>query len=72
MIENVIYRFIYGESSSAELRNIKKHLDRCGHCEREKAIIGEILQHLKDGLEDDPLPDGLRERLLAKIHAESR
>lgn len=71
MIEKVIYRFIYGESSTEELRHIKKHLDLCGHCVREKSIIEEILQQLKDGVEEEPLPDGLRDRVLEKIHSEA-
>ncbi len=72
MIENVIYRFIYGESSADELRSIKVHLDKCGHCKHESSIIEDILQQLKKGVADEPLPEGLRERVLGKIHSKAQ
>lgn len=68
-IQQVIFRFIYGESSADELRHIKAHLDRCGECRKESEIIAEILERLKGALPDEPVPDGFRERMLARIHA---
>ena len=68
-IEREIFRFIYGEGDAIRLRLIKEHLDKCGHCTRERDIIADILAKLKDGYPDEPLPDGLRERVLAAIHA---
>jgi uncharacterized Fe-S cluster-containing protein len=70
-IQQVIYRFIYGESSTVELRRVKMHLDRCHHCEKERQMIADILDHLKDELADEPLPDGCRERMLEKIKQQS-
>jgi anti-sigma factor (TIGR02949 family) len=70
-IERVIFRFIYGESDADELRKIKEHLDRCGECRREREIIEEILVALKNGLPEDPVPEGFRERMLLRIQAEA-
>ena len=66
-VEQAIFRFLYGESNAHELAHIKQHLDRCGHCLKESEIIGEILAQLRNSMTDDPVPDGLRERILAKI-----
>lgn len=71
MVERVIYRYIYGESDATELRKIKDHLDRCGECRRESAIIADILEHMKQAIPDDPVSDGFKERILARIHAEA-
>lgn len=70
MVERVIFRFIYGESDAHELAKMKEHLDRCGECRRERDIIVEILDQLKRGLPDDPVPEGFRERVLARISRE--
>jgi predicted anti-sigma-YlaC factor YlaD len=69
-VERVIFRFIYGESDAYELRKIKEHLDRCGDCRKERDIISDILEQLKCGVPDDPIPDGFRERMLARIRGE--
>ena len=66
-VERAIFRFLYGEADAYELKSIKQHLDRCGHCVRESEIIGEILDQLRNSMTDDPVPDGLRERILEKI-----
>ena len=68
-IQQVIFRFIYGESTADELRKIKAHLDRCGECRSESALITEILEKLKGALPDEPVPEGFRERMLARIQA---
>jgi mycothiol system anti-sigma-R factor len=68
-VEQAIFRFLYGESDAYELKHIKTHLDLCGDCKRESEIIGEILSQLKNCMTDDPVPDGLRERILEKIQA---
>jgi anti-sigma factor (TIGR02949 family) len=71
MVERVIYRFIYGESDSHELTKMKQHLDRCGECRKQRDIIEDILQQLKRGLPDDPVPEGFRERVLQRIFDEA-
>jgi mycothiol system anti-sigma-R factor len=68
-IEQVIFRFLYGEANIEELRHIKEHLDRCGHCRRESEIIALILSQLKDSMTPEPVPEGLKERVLAKIRS---
>ena len=68
-VQQVIYRFIYNESDADELRRVKEHLDRCGHCRREREIIEELLNNIKSSLTDEPIPKGFRERMLARIHA---
>ena len=67
-IQQQIFGYIYGETTADELRKIKAHLDRCGHCEEEAQIIEDLLAKLKDGLEEEPLPDGFRDRVLSRIH----
>lgn len=68
-VQQKIYRFIYGESDEHELRQIKAHLDRCGDCMAESALIADILTQLKNGLPDDPVPEGFKERVLERIDA---
>lgn len=67
MVQQKIYSFIYGESSEHELRKIKEHLERCGDCSKEYALIEDILAQMKSSLPDDPVPDGFRERVLDNI-----
>jgi anti-sigma factor (TIGR02949 family) len=71
MVERVIFRFVYGESDSHELKKMKEHLDRCGECRKQRDIIVEILDQLKRGLPEDPVPEGFRERVLQRIHDEA-
>jgi len=68
-VEQTIFRFLYGESDAHELAHIKSHLDRCGECRRESEIIGDILVQMRNCLTEDPLPEGLRERILLRIQA---
>jgi hypothetical protein len=70
-VQKVIYRFVYGESDSAELQLVKRHLDRCRECEQERALITDILSKITTAAKDDgpeALPTGCRERILAAIH----
>lgn len=72
-VQKVIYRFVYGESDSTELLQVKRHLDRCRECEQERALIGDILSRIKDVAESEKsesqaLPEGCRERILSAIH----
>ena len=68
-IEKVIFRFVYGECDASELVSIKQHLDKCGGYKKESEIIDEILAQFKNSFEDEPLPDGLRDKVLARIHS---
>jgi len=68
-VQQKIFRFIYGESDEHELRQIKSHLDRCGDCRAESELIADILTQLRNGLPDDPVPDGFKERVLQRINA---
>jgi mycothiol system anti-sigma-R factor len=68
-VEQTIFRFLYGESDAHELEHIKAHLDLCGDCRRESEIIGEILTQLRNSMTEDPLPAGMRERILHRIQA---
>lgn len=71
-IQQAIYRFVYGESDSTELRQIKSHLDRCKECRQESDLITDILGKLKSHATAERgagLPDGCRERILGKIHS---
>jgi anti-sigma factor (TIGR02949 family) len=71
-VQQVIYKFIYGEGSADELRRIKAHLDRCKNCAAEASIIEDILVKLKDGLPEEPVPLDFRDRVLTRIHALAR
>ncbi len=67
-VEKVVFNYLYGECEVDELRLIKEHLDKCGDCRRESEIIADILSQLKETVTHDPVPEGLRDRMLAKIH----
>jgi anti-sigma factor (TIGR02949 family) len=69
MVQQRIYRFIYGESDAHELSQIKDHLEHCGGCRREREIIEEILAKIKQGLTDEPVPITFKQRVLARVHA---
>ena len=71
-IQQAIYRFVYGESDSTELRQIKGHLDRCKECKQESELIGDILGKLQSHAKEERsagLPEGCRDRILGKIYA---
>ena len=68
-VQQVIFKFIYGESSTYELRRIKAHLDRCKNCAAEAVIIEDILAKLKEGLTEEPVPEDFRDRVLSRIHS---
>lgn len=69
MVQKLIFRFIYGEADAYELRKIKEHLDICRRCRRESEIIADILEQLRLGLPEDPVPEGFRTRVLARVQA---
>jgi anti-sigma factor (TIGR02949 family) len=69
MVQQKIFKFIYGESDPDELRLINAHLERCGDCRAERELIADILEQLKRGMPDDPVPQGFKERVLERIHA---
>lgn len=69
-IQQQIFNFIYGEGTPFELRKTKEHLDKCGHCKEESKIIEQILRRLSEGIEDDPVPEGFRERVLECLRKE--
>jgi predicted anti-sigma-YlaC factor YlaD len=71
LVEKKIYQYLYGEGKSYELKKIKEHLDICGRCRKESEIIADILHQLSDGMEDEPVPEGFRERMLRRIQAEA-
>ena len=69
LVQQKIYRFIYGECDAYELRKIKEHLEVCNQCRQECELIEDILGQLKNGLPEDPVPAGFRDRVLERIHA---
>ena len=69
LVQQKIYRFIYGECDAYELRKIKEHLEICNQCRQECELIEDILGQLKNGLPEDPVPEGFRDRVLERIHA---
>jgi hypothetical protein len=69
MVQKVIFRFIYGEADAYELRKVKEHLDVCQRCRRESEIIADILDQIRLGLPEEPVPEGFRTRVLERVHA---
>jgi predicted anti-sigma-YlaC factor YlaD len=70
-VQKVIYRFVYGESDSTELLQVKRHLDRCRECDTERELISDILSKIRSVAESETseaLPEGCRDRILSAIH----
>lgn len=62
-----VYLFYYGELSAEELEDIYIHLQSCNKCEEEKNLIARILEILKDGLVDEPVPLTIREKIFSRL-----
>lgn len=67
-IQQVIYRFIYGEGNTVELRRIKAHLEQCKGCQEERLIIEDILVQLKEkAAEAEECPECVKDRMLENL-----
>ena len=66
-IQDVIFNFVYGESSEAELEATRDHLEKCGDCARERAVIERLLSKIKSSDQQEPVSDDVRNRMLNKI-----
>lgn len=66
-IQDVIFNFVYGESSEAELEATRDHLEKCGDCARERQVIEKLLSRIKSCDEGEAVPEDCRDRMLSKI-----
>jgi mycothiol system anti-sigma-R factor len=58
------------ELSAADLAEVEYHLERCAVCSEEFGVEKELLADLKAKLNRVRMPDGLRERIAARLKAE--
>ncbi|MEZ5337020.1 MAG: zf-HC2 domain-containing protein [bacterium] len=66
-IQDVIFNFVYGESSEAELEATRDHLEKCGDCARERQVIEKLLSKIKNCEPQESVSDDCRNRMLSKI-----
>lgn len=66
-VQDVIFNFVYGESSEAELEATRDHLEKCGDCARERQVIEKLLSKIKGCEAQEPVSDDCRNRMLSKI-----
>lgn len=66
-IQDVIFNFVYGESSEAELEATRDHLEKCGDCARERQVIEKLLSKIKSTNDHEAVTDDCRNRMLNKI-----
>ncbi len=66
-IQDVIFNFVYGESSEAELLATRDHLEKCGDCAREKQVIEKLLDKIKNCEAQETVTEDCRDRMLSKI-----
>ncbi len=67
-----IIRFLFGELSIVELAELHAHLRECLQqgcleCDKEWEATEILLSHLRAVGEAEPVPEGLRERIFAKL-----
>jgi anti-sigma factor (TIGR02949 family) len=63
--------FLDRELSAEEAEAVGRHLAECEVCAAEFHFEGRILQEVREKLRRIALPDGFRDRLRAKLRAES-
>ena len=64
--------FVLGGLSPGETREVENHLRECARCRRELAAYGPVPDALNLTAPDSPLPEGARNRLMARtsnVHA---
>jgi hypothetical protein len=69
-----LLRFLFGELSLVELAELNAHMDvceGCGDCQVEKESVELILKQMASTTSrQDPSPEGMRERILARVKLE--
>ncbi|WAL40515.1 mycothiol system anti-sigma-R factor [Brevibacterium sp. BRM-1] len=67
-----IYHYLDGELDASELGEIEHHLATCPECQSEYAIEAMLKQLVRRSCQSEEAPDGLRERIRARIVVEQR
>jgi anti-sigma factor RsiW len=65
-----IMRFLFGELSLVELAELRAHMETCkgcGDCQVEKEAIEMLLAQLTSSVVREPVPEGLRQRIFARL-----
>ena len=65
----LVYSYIDGEMEDSSTVQIRQHLHECGPCLREFGIEQEVKALVARCCGSDVAPEGLRERLRAKLEA---
>jgi mycothiol system anti-sigma-R factor len=62
-----VYSYLDGEMSDADCAKIRQHLEECGPCLEEYGLDEVIKRLVRNRCGCDPVPDGLRAKVLVKI-----
>ncbi|GAA4535131.1 MULTISPECIES: mycothiol system anti-sigma-R factor [Nonomuraea] len=62
-----VYEYLDGELTAGDVADIRVHLDECGPCLEEYDLDKAIKQLVAKKCGCDPVPDDLRDKVLARI-----
>jgi len=62
-----VYLFLDGEIRETDAREAKRHLEACTPCLREYGLEEEIKRLVHRSCRNEPIPTGLRERVMVRI-----
>ncbi|GAA4391514.1 mycothiol system anti-sigma-R factor [Brevibacterium pityocampae] len=62
-----IYHYLDGELSGQEISAIREHIDTCHDCREEYAVEALLKELVRRSCCNDAAPDGLKERIRARI-----
>lgn len=62
-----IYHYLDGELSAEEITLIREHLDTCHDCQEEYAVEALLKELVRRSFSDEAAPDGLKDRIRARI-----
>jgi mycothiol system anti-sigma-R factor len=62
-----VYLYLDGEIDEVHRTEVRVHLDDCGHCLRQYGIEQEVKALVARSCGNDSAPDGLKDRLRAKL-----
>lgn len=62
-----IYHYLDGELSAQEIDVIREHIDTCHECREEYAVEALLKELVRRSCCKDAAPDGLKERIRARI-----
>lgn len=63
--EELLQPYLDRELSERERAEVEAHLHRCGSCAKHYRFEARLWRHVKDCCSDEPMPEGLKERLLS-------